>query len=110
MFESRETRCSLLNYPSYGCQKALPSALFKVCGGYIGRVTPVPIPNTEVKPARADGTARVTVWESRSLPHFFEARQRKRWRASPFSGARIPLASARRIEGPRAASRGILSH
>ena len=27
-------------------------------GGYIGGVLPVPIPNTEVKPSRADGTAR----------------------------------------------------
>jgi hypothetical protein len=34
--------------------------------GYAERATPVPIPNTEVKPLRADGTARVTVWESRS--------------------------------------------
>ena len=30
--------------------------------------TPVPIPNTEVKPFSADGTAWVTVWESRTLP------------------------------------------
>src|SRR5262249_54236500 len=37
-------------------------------GGHRSRVTPVPIPNTEVKPATADGTARETVWESRSLP------------------------------------------
>ena len=37
-------------------------------GGYAEGVTPVPIPNTEVKPLRADGTARVTVWESRSPP------------------------------------------
>ena len=29
------------------------------------RVTPVPIPNTTVKPLEADGTARETVWESR---------------------------------------------
>jgi hypothetical protein len=29
----------------------------KVSGGYIGGVPPVPIPNTEVKPSRADGTA-----------------------------------------------------
>ena len=29
---------------------------------------PVPIPNTEVKPFSADGTAWVTVWESRTLP------------------------------------------
>ena len=37
-------------------------------GGYRGRETPVPIPNTAVKPLFADGTARVTVWESRALP------------------------------------------
>ena len=30
--------------------------------------TPVPIPNTAVKPYRVDGTAWETVWESRSLP------------------------------------------
>ncbi len=33
-------------------------------------VPPVPIPNTEVKPFSADGTARATVWESRSTPGF----------------------------------------
>ena len=37
-------------------------------GDYIEGETPVPIPNTAVKPLRADGTARVGVWESRSLP------------------------------------------
>ena len=37
-------------------------------GGYRKGETPVPIPNTEVKPLIADGTARVTVWESRTLP------------------------------------------
>ena len=40
-------------------------------GDFVGRVTPVPIPNTEVKPAGADGTARVTVWESRKSPGLF---------------------------------------
>ena len=30
--------------------------------------TPVPIPNTMVKTLAADGTALVTVWESRWLP------------------------------------------
>ena len=30
--------------------------------------TPVPIPNTAVKPFSANGTARGTVWESRSTP------------------------------------------
>lgn len=40
----------------------------KFPGGHRSRVTPVPIPNTEVKPATADGTARAGGWESRSLP------------------------------------------
>ena len=34
--------------------------------------TPVPIPNTMVKTQAADGTALVTVWESRWLPNFKE--------------------------------------
>src|SRR4030042_1327083 len=32
--------------------------------------TPVPIPNTVVKPSSADGTAWETVWESRTPPEF----------------------------------------
>ena len=32
------------------------------------RVTPVPIPNTTVKPYRADGTAGAALWKSRLLP------------------------------------------
>ena len=32
------------------------------------RDTPVPMPNTEVKPLNADGTWLVTTWESRKLP------------------------------------------
>src|SRR5205814_4799582 len=36
-----------------------------------GGVTPVPIPNTEVKPSRADGTSWETARESRSLPDTF---------------------------------------
>src|SRR3954447_2294370 len=43
----------------------------KYAGGHRIRVTPVPIPNTEVKPDTADGTAWETVWESRSLPALF---------------------------------------
>src|ERR671910_676284 len=34
--------------------------------GHSGGGTPGPIPNPEVKPSSADGTARATVWESRS--------------------------------------------
>src|SRR5438552_11363436 len=37
-------------------------------GGHAGGVTPVPISNTEVKPSRADDTAAVRLWESRTLP------------------------------------------
>ena len=33
-------------------------AFFPVSGGNAGGVTPDPIPNSEVKPSRADGTAR----------------------------------------------------
>jgi hypothetical protein len=39
-------------------------------GGHGGGVTPVPIPNTEVKPSRADGTWQETAWESRTPPDF----------------------------------------
>jgi hypothetical protein len=45
---------------------------FKVFGGYSVGVTPVLIPNTEVKSYRANDTALETVWESRSLPKLFE--------------------------------------
>ena len=34
------------------------------------RDTPVPIPNTEVKPFNADGTWTETSWESRKLPDY----------------------------------------
>ncbi len=41
-----------------------------VSGGHGGGVTPVPIPNTVVKPASADGTWGVAPWESRTPPEF----------------------------------------
>ena len=44
--------------------------LYNILGGDGDRVTPVPIPNTEVKPICADGTAWATGWESRTLPGF----------------------------------------
>jgi hypothetical protein len=37
-------------------------------GGSGGGETPVPIPNTAVKPTSADGTWRGTSWESRAPP------------------------------------------
>jgi hypothetical protein len=47
-----------------------PLTRFRICfsGGFSGGETPVPIPNTEVKPFSADGTALATAWESRSSP------------------------------------------
>ena len=35
------------------------------------RVTPVPIPNTTVKPQGADDTAGEALWESRLSPDFY---------------------------------------
>ena len=41
-------------------------------GGHSGGETPGPIPNPEVKPSSADGTARETWWESRSSPEHLQ--------------------------------------
>ena len=43
----------------------LPAKRLQFAGEFTARVTPVPIPNTEVKPRWADGTARESVWEIR---------------------------------------------
>src|SRR6266566_8422085 len=37
-------------------------------GDYSGRETPVPIPNTVVKPFSSDDTAGAALWENRTLP------------------------------------------
>ena len=44
--------------------------VFNVPGGLAGGATPVPIPNTEVKPSKADDTAAERQWESRTLPGY----------------------------------------
>ena len=46
------------------------SLIPRIPGGITDGVTPLPIPNREVKPIRANGTVLVTVRESRSLPGF----------------------------------------
>ena len=43
-------------------------ALTPTLGDHSEGDPPVPIPNTEVKPLSPDGTARASVWESRTLP------------------------------------------
>ena len=45
--------------------KTARQAPAKFAGDHTARVPPVPIPNTEVKPRWADGTARESVWEIR---------------------------------------------
>ena len=40
-------------------------------GDYNIEVTPVPIPNTEVKLYSADDTWRAAAWESKSLPELY---------------------------------------
>src|SRR5207249_5090695 len=65
------TWCFVLRtlYFVFSKHKALGALFFKkFSGGCVERATPVPIPNTEVKPLGADGTARATVWESRKPP------------------------------------------
>ena len=57
------SRSSLLQVPL-----TFELRLLQFSGDHTARVTPVPIPNTVVKPRRADDTARVTVWERRSSP------------------------------------------
>ena len=51
-------------------------------GDHGDRVTPVPIPNTEVKPVSADGTWGEIPWESRTSPDFANER---RWAFRPAS-------------------------
>ena len=49
------------------CQQQLAHR-YSFYGGHSEEVPPVPIPNTVVKLFCADGTAWVTVWESRTPP------------------------------------------
>ena len=54
------------------CRGCVEPAERTISGGHSGGETPVPIPNTAVKPARADGTWGEAPWESRSLPGFLK--------------------------------------
>ncbi len=63
--------------------------LIRFSGGYCGGVTPDPIPNSEVKPSCADGTAGETLWESRSLPDLWAGSPLRDFR--PFFIGRNPV-------------------
>ncbi len=52
----------------YSINPVFHYSVSKILGDHSEGETPVPIPNTEVKPFNADGTAWVTVRESRTLP------------------------------------------
>jgi hypothetical protein len=47
------------------------NTVFRFAGVYSSGATPVPIPNTEVKPACGDGIAGLTLWESSTMPAFY---------------------------------------
>ena len=49
------------------------AALRIICGDNSKEVTPVPIPNTEVKLLSADDTWWETAWESKTLPFFLKS-------------------------------------
>ena len=40
----------------------------QVAGVYSGGATPDPVPNSEVKPVSGNGTARVALWKSSTMP------------------------------------------
>ena len=45
--------------------------IISFAGVFSSGATPVPIPNTEVKPASGDGIAGLTLWESSTTPALF---------------------------------------
>jgi hypothetical protein len=51
--------------------RAFASSGAHIFGGDIEKVIPDPIPNSEVKLFRADGTAQTPVWESRTPPGYY---------------------------------------
>ena len=60
------TRAFSLYYSVFNVREHIK--LVEICGDYSEEVTPVPIPNTEVKLLCADDTWRATAWESKTLP------------------------------------------
>ena len=70
----------------------LGARFYRIFGGQSEKETPVLIPNTEVKLLSADGTARETWWESRSLPNSFFS-PHDRFGSEGFFLRKIPLSS-----------------
>ena len=74
-------------------------------GGHGGGVTPVPIPNTEVKPSSADGTWVERPWESRTPPSSHVRRTPSDGGPSSFSAVDWPV-PCRSRPPPRPAAAG----
>src|SRR4029077_8127729 len=77
-------------------------------GDHGGGETPVPFPNTEVKPSSADGTVGVTRWESRSLPSTYKVPSPARVaglylfvRFPPFGAKQVPSIERRGTFGAK---------
>src|ERR1700722_19795709 len=66
-----------MRFPEYG--RELRLIIPQSCGGYSEGETPGPIPNPEVKPLSADGTAREASRESRTPPHISSGESRSPW-------------------------------
>src|SRR5512147_1665881 len=73
------------------------------------RDPPVPIPNTEVKPLSPDGTARASVWESRTSPGLIQEARPPRPGFFAFMPALTVVRGARQLltlRGPAGPRRG----
>src|SRR3954469_22819055 len=86
----------------YGNTVRMNDSKHRQCfGGHSERETPGHIPNPEAKTLSADGTAGVTLWESRTPPDFLRERATRCtsqvYAGWPFFSFKPPLASARRL-------------
>ncbi len=69
-YYSNKSASDRFGFSKYSCLFSVIDYRNKIFGGYTGGVTPVPIPNTEVKLSRADDTMTERSWESRTLPEY----------------------------------------
>ena len=74
------------------------------------RETPVPIPNTMVKPQAADGTALETVWESRWMPDPLKKNREKFYYNKTGIDIQNPVTPERSYEIPFELKRSVPTH
>src|SRR6478609_8253337 len=91
-----------LNTHMLGHPVTTPGCDHKSYGGHSERETPGPIPNPEVKPFSADGTATERLWESRTPPDIHSVEATVRWPL--LISAPSPHRSSRSISRGRSAS------